>query len=138
MLFHTPHLADKYQGTRMILDLLRADSRIDRSRMCVDHCEEHTIRMGWIDGDTGRESLCIRRPRQRPSEQRTWWRCTAPNASGELVGRLGSFRSACRAAGSWLAMRRRDHPEPLVRQIVYDNPLIFLNQSVHFAFSFPT
>ncbi len=25
MLFHTPHLADKYQGTRMILDLLRTN-----------------------------------------------------------------------------------------------------------------
>ncbi len=27
MLFHTPHLEDKYKGTRMILDLLRNDSQ---------------------------------------------------------------------------------------------------------------
>ena len=26
MLFHTPHLEEKYRGTRMILDLLRGDS----------------------------------------------------------------------------------------------------------------
>ena len=44
LLFHTPHLEDKYKGTRMILDMLRADRRVDRSRVCIDHCEEHTIR----------------------------------------------------------------------------------------------
>ena len=43
MLFHTPHLEDKYKGTRIILDLLRADKRTDPTRVCVDHCEEHTI-----------------------------------------------------------------------------------------------
>ncbi len=30
ILIHTPHLEDKYQGTRMILDMLCDDSRIDR------------------------------------------------------------------------------------------------------------
>src|SRR2546425_3272249 len=44
ILIHTPHLEDKYQGTRMILDMLCDDSRIDRSRVLVDHVEEHTIR----------------------------------------------------------------------------------------------
>src|SRR6478672_768269 len=37
ILVHTPHLADKYPGTRMILDMLTDDSRIDRSRVLVDH-----------------------------------------------------------------------------------------------------
>ncbi len=40
ILIHTPHLEDKYQGTRMILDMLNGDSRIDRSRVLVDHVEE--------------------------------------------------------------------------------------------------
>ena len=40
LLFHTPHLEDKYKGTRMILDMLRADSRTDPTRICIDHCEE--------------------------------------------------------------------------------------------------
>jgi predicted metal-dependent TIM-barrel fold hydrolase len=45
ILIHTPHLDDKYQGTRMILDMLCGDARIDHSRVLVDHVEEHTIRL---------------------------------------------------------------------------------------------
>jgi predicted metal-dependent TIM-barrel fold hydrolase len=44
ILIHTPHLEDKYQGTRMILDMLSDDSRISRERVLVDHVEEHTVR----------------------------------------------------------------------------------------------
>src|SRR3954452_24629632 len=44
VLVHTPHLADKYQGTRMILDMIRGDGRISPERVCIDHVEEHTIR----------------------------------------------------------------------------------------------
>ena len=50
MLFHTPHLEDKYKGTRMILDMLAADRRVDHSRVCIDHCEEHTIRLAREQG----------------------------------------------------------------------------------------
>ena len=41
---HTPHLEDKYQGTRMILDMLKNDGRINRERVLIDHVEEHTVR----------------------------------------------------------------------------------------------
>ncbi|KKK78685.1 hypothetical protein LCGC14_2841060, partial [marine sediment metagenome] len=34
----------------MIVDLLRADSRVDHSRVCIDHCEEHTIRSALDEG----------------------------------------------------------------------------------------
>ena len=44
ILIHTPHLEDKYQGTRMILDMLTGDSRVKRDRVLVDHVEEHTVR----------------------------------------------------------------------------------------------
>ena len=44
ILIHTPHLEDKYQGTRMILDMLCDDGRINRERVLVDHVEEHTVR----------------------------------------------------------------------------------------------
>src|SRR5689334_21856848 len=44
VLAHTPHLADKYPGTRMILDMVREDGRIAPDRVCIDHVEEHTIR----------------------------------------------------------------------------------------------
>ena len=33
VLVHTPHLADKYQGTRMILDMLRGDARIQPEKV---------------------------------------------------------------------------------------------------------
>ena len=33
ILIHTPHLEDKYQGTRMILDMLTDDSRVDPTRV---------------------------------------------------------------------------------------------------------
>ncbi|MFM7118253.1 MAG: TatD family hydrolase, partial [Planctomycetota bacterium] len=35
VLIHTPHLEDKYQGTRMILDMLQGDSRLDSNRVLV-------------------------------------------------------------------------------------------------------
>ncbi len=44
VLVHTPHLVDKYQGTRMILDMIRDEARIAPDRVCIDHVEEHTIR----------------------------------------------------------------------------------------------
>jgi predicted metal-dependent TIM-barrel fold hydrolase len=54
ILIHTPHLEDKYQGTRMILDMLTGDSRLDRQRVCVDHVEEHTVRtVPWKKGGPG-------------------------------------------------------------------------------------
>src|SRR5207302_464085 len=37
ILIHTPHLEDKYKGTRMILDMLDADQRIEHSRGLVEH-----------------------------------------------------------------------------------------------------
>src|SRR5271170_306538 len=45
ILIHTPHLEDKYKGTRMIVDMLKGDSRVDPSRVLIDHVEEHTVRL---------------------------------------------------------------------------------------------
>ncbi|MCZ6792501.1 MAG: TatD family hydrolase, partial [Planctomycetota bacterium] len=44
ILIHTPHLEDKYPGTRMILDRLRDFRSLDHGRVLVDHVEEHTVR----------------------------------------------------------------------------------------------
>jgi uncharacterized protein len=136
MLLHTPHLADKYQGTRMILDLLRADGRIDRSRICVDHCEEHTIRMVLDEGYWAGITLY-------PTTKAT------PERAVDMVEIYGPERILVNSSADWgpsdplsvpkfmAAMRRRSHPELLIRRIVHENPLTFLNQSVHFKFSFP-
>ena len=45
ILVHTPHLEDKLKGTRLILDALKADSRIKPERCIIDHVEEHTVQM---------------------------------------------------------------------------------------------
>src|SRR5215467_8595761 len=40
ILVHTPHLEDKLKGTRLILQVLRADRRIRPERCIIDHVEE--------------------------------------------------------------------------------------------------
>src|SRR3954454_10321060 len=42
---HTPHLEDKWKGTKAIVATLAADQRIDPQRVMVDHAEEHTVDM---------------------------------------------------------------------------------------------
>ena len=134
LLFHTPHLEHKYKGTRMILDLLRADRRVDRSRVCIDHCEEHTIRLALDEGYWAGITLY-------PTTKAT------PERAVDMVEIYGPERILVNSSADWgpsdplavpqfmYAMRRRGHPESLVRRIVYDNPLEFFNQSRNFQFT---
>jgi len=136
ILIHTPHLEDKYQGTRMILDMLIADSRIDRSRVLVDHVEEHTIRPVLDDGFWAGMTLY-------PVSK-----CT-PARAADMVEIYGPERLLVNSAGDWgpskptavpdfiQEMRRRGHSERIVRQVVYDNPLEFFGQSRGFEFTLP-
>ena len=50
VLIHTPHLRDKYKGTRMIVDMLRNDPRTEPERVLIDHVEEHTVRVARDHG----------------------------------------------------------------------------------------
>src|SRR5207245_8852229 len=56
ILIHTPHLEDKYKGTRMIIDMLKGDRRVQPQRVLIDHVEEHTVRhaidAGFWSGQT--------------------------------------------------------------------------------------
>src|SRR5213075_691316 len=45
ILVHTPHLEDKLKGTRLILDVLKADRRVQPERCIIDHVEEHTAKL---------------------------------------------------------------------------------------------
>src|SRR5947208_13980602 len=45
ILVHTPHLEDKHKGTRLILDVLKADSRIKPERCIMHHVEEQPVQM---------------------------------------------------------------------------------------------
>jgi predicted metal-dependent TIM-barrel fold hydrolase len=134
LLFHTPHLEDKYQGTRMILDLLRADRRVDRSRICIDHCEEHTIRMALDEGYWAGITLY-------PTTKAT------PERAADMIERFGAERVLVNSSADWgpsdpmavpkfmHVLRCRGRSEAFIRRIVYDNPLTFLNQSVNFQFT---
>lgn len=136
ILIHTPHLQDKYQGTRMILDMLCDDSRIDRSRVLVDHVEEHTVRHVREEGFWAGMTLY------------PVTKCT-PQRAADIVEMYGPERLMVNSAGDWgpskptavpdfiLEMRRRGHDEALIRQLVYENPLTFFSQSQGFQFTPP-
>ena len=133
ILIHTPHLEDKYQGTRMILDMLTGDSRLDRSRVLVDHVEEHTVRHVLEEGFWAGMTLY------------PVTKCT-PQRACDIIEMYGPERLMVNSAGDWgpskptavpdfiLEMRRRRHPESTIRRIVYENPLTFFSQSQSFRF----
>jgi predicted metal-dependent TIM-barrel fold hydrolase len=133
ILIHTPHLEDKYQGTRMILDMLTSDSRITRSRVLVDHVEEHTVRAVLEEGFWAGMTLY-------PVSK-----CT-PARAADIVERYGPERLLVNSAGDWgpskptavpdfiHEMRMRGHSEKLIKRVVYENPLEFFGQSRGFVF----
>ncbi len=127
ILVHTPHLEDKYKGTRMILDMLKNDRRVKPERVCVDHVEEHTVRLALDNGFWCGMTLY-------PTTK-----CT-PARAADIIEMVGAERIMVNSAGDWgvsdplavpqfmLEMRRRGHSEGLIRQVVYDNPLAFWRQ----------
>lgn len=136
ILIHTPHLEDKYKGTRMILDMLGDDSRVEPQRVCVDHVEEHTIRTAieagyWV----GMTLYPITK-------------CT-PARAVDMIELYGDERIMVNSAGDWgvsnpLAvtdfaqeMRLRGHGEERIRKVVYENPVHFFRQSRHWNFQPP-
>lgn len=136
ILIHTPHLEDKYQGTRMILDMLCGDSRVDHDRVLVDHVEEHTVRHVLDEGFWAGMTLY------------PVTKCT-PQRAADIIEMYGPERLCANSAGDWgpskptaipdliLEMRRRGHPDSLIRKVVYENPLEFFSQSQNFQFTPP-
>jgi len=133
ILIHTPHLEDKYQGTRMILDMLDSDSRLQRSRVLVDHVEEHTI--GEVL-DRGYWAGMTLYPVTK---------CT-PQRAADMIEKYGPERLMANSAGDWgpskptaipdliFELRRRGHDEALIRRVVYENPISFFRNSRNFVF----
>jgi predicted metal-dependent TIM-barrel fold hydrolase len=128
VLIHTPHLEDKYKGTRMIIDMLKNDRRVDPARVCVDHVEEHTVRLALDGGFWCAMTLY-------PTTK-----CT-PARACDILEMVGTDRIMVNSAGDWgksdplavpefiLEMRRRGHPEEVIRKVVHDNPLAFWKQA---------
>ena len=137
ILVHTPHLEDKLKGTRLTLDVLKADSRIRPERVIIDHVEEHTVRMVLDRGHWAGMTLY-------PVSK-----CTPARAIDilEMVGSAADrlwMNSACDWGESVplavphtaLEMRRRRWAAEAIDQVVYQNPIRFLSQSPKFAARF--
>jgi len=134
ILVHTPHLEDKLKGTKLILDVLRADKRIDPGRVIIDHVEEHTVKLVL---DTGFWAGITLYPETK---------CTAARAV-DILERFGRERLWLNSACDWgqsvplavpyaaLELRRRCHPPEYVDGVIYGNPLRFLGQNSKFKLS---
>ena len=132
LLIHTPHLEDKLKGTRIIMDIIRNESRISPGRVLIDHAEEHTIAEIRDNG--------------------FWYGLTLyPDSKGsparavDAVELFGSERICINSSADWSVsdpiatlksineMRRRGHSDGLIRRIFHDNPFEFLSQSAKFS-----
>ncbi|MBM3882995.1 MAG: metal-dependent hydrolase [Verrucomicrobia bacterium] len=134
ILVHTPHLEDKHKGTRLTLDVLRADSRIRPERVIIDHVEEHTVQMVLDAGFWAGMTLY-------PETK-----CT-PARAIDILDRYGPERLWLNSACDWgvsvplivprtgLEMRRRGHRPEAVDRVLYQNPVEFLSQCPKFKLS---
>jgi uncharacterized protein len=132
VLIHTPHLEDKLKGTRLIIDLLRNQPRIEPARVLIDHAEEHTI--------------------SEIKENGFWYGLTLyPNSKGsperavDAIEIFGSERVCINSSADWSVsdplatvkcaneMRRRGHREAFIEKVFYGNPRDFLSQSPKFT-----
>jgi predicted metal-dependent TIM-barrel fold hydrolase len=132
LMIHTPHLEDKWKGTRFILDVLRNESRLRPERVFVDHAEEHTLAMIL---DAGYWTGLTQYPNAKVSLAR----------AADIIEIFGADRICVESGCDWgpsdpLAiprfvqeMRRRRHPERLIKQVVWENPVGFLRQSPKFT-----
>ena len=131
ILIHTPHLEDKWKGTRISVEVLRRYPQLDPGRVLVDHAEEHTLEM-ILDG--GYWAGLTLYPQTKLSAQR----------AVDIIEKHGPDRICVAGACDWgpsdsiavprfvLEMRRRRHPESLIQKVVFDNPVRFLGQCAKF------
>jgi len=134
ILVHTPHLEDKLKGTRLILDVLRADKRIHPERVIIDHVEEHTVKLVLDQGFWAGMTLY-------PESK-----CT-PARAVDIVEMYGNERIWMNSACDWgvsvplavprtaLEMKRRGHTADAIDKMIYQNPLTFMSQSPKFKLS---
>jgi predicted metal-dependent TIM-barrel fold hydrolase len=131
ILIHTPHLEDKWKGTRLIVDILRQTPGIDPARVIIDHVEEHTVNLVL---DAGFWAGITLYPMSK---------CT-PSRAIDMVEIYGSQRLWLNCACDWgqsdplavpktaLEMKKRGHSEAAIDQLIYGNPLRFLGQNPKF------
>jgi predicted metal-dependent TIM-barrel fold hydrolase len=128
ILIHTPHLQDKHKGTKIITDILKNDRRIDRNRVLIDHCEEHTIRMAR---DAGFWCGLTIYPVTKVTPQR----------GADILEMYGTENICVNSASDWgesspsmltdtmLEFRRRGHSQRELTDVFYNNPCRFFGQN---------
>jgi uncharacterized protein len=136
ILVHTPHLEDKLKGTRLIVDLLKSDARIQPERVIIDHVEEHTIQLVleagfWAGMTLYPESKCT------------------PARAIDMIEVYGNQRVWMNSACDWgvsvplavpytaLEMRKRGHSPEAIDNLIFKNPLAFLSQNPKFHLTPP-
>ncbi len=131
ILVHTPHLEDKLKGTQLIVDLIKSDSRIDPSRVLIDHVEEHTVKYVMDAGMWGGITLY-------PESK-----ATSPRAI-DMIETYGADRLWMNSACDWgvsvplavpyaaMEMRRRGYDDETIDQVFFQTPKSFLSQCPKF------
>lgn len=131
ILVHTPHLEDKLKGTRLIVDMLLNDSRIDPGRVIIDHVEEHTAKIVLEKGFWAGITIY-------PESKST------PPRAVDILEINGSERIWLNSACDWgvsdplavpktaIEMRHRGCDAEFIDQVLYQNPFDFLSQSPNF------
>lgn len=131
ILVHTPHLEDKLKGTRLIIDALRNDKRINPERVIIDHVEEHTVDIvldaGFWAGITLYPESKVNAARavdiiEHCGGKKIWMNCACDWGH--------SVPLAVPKAG--LELRRRGHSNDAIDQLIYGNPQQFLSQTPRF------
>jgi uncharacterized protein len=128
---HTPHLEDKLKGTRVTMRSLLGFPAIVPAGVMMDHAEEHTVAEILGQGFWAGITLY---PNTKVSPQR----------AVDMIEVHGPDRICVASACDWgpsqplavpqfiFEMRRRKHPDELIRKVVFDNPAEFLGQSPKF------
>lgn len=132
ILIHTPHLEDKLKGTRLTLDSLANFSGLDRSKVIIDHVEEHTVSQVL---DAGYWAGMTLYPHSK---------CSLDRAI-DILETHGPGRLWLNSACDWgvsdplavpkcaLQMKARQHSAAAIEQVIWQNPRDFLKQSPRFV-----
>lgn len=132
ILIHTPHLEDKLKGTLLMLDSLAGFTKLDHSKVIIDHVEEHTVSLvleaGYWAGmtlyphskcslDRAIDILEIHGPERLWMNSACDWGVSDPLAVPKCA----------------LQMKSRRHSAEAIERIIYQNPKEFLSQSPKFV-----
>lgn len=128
ILIHTPHLEDKFKGTKHIVECIASYSQIKPERVLIDHAEEHTLSMILDKGFWAGITLY---PVTKTSSARAI----------DMVEMYGNQRVCVNSACDWgpslptavprfaMEMKQRGHSKESIDRIIFQNPKTFFEQS---------